>query len=82
MSRIAKISSIIGMTCLQVSAIPAIIQAMRTGEAAPLTSLLLLAVGLLFCCITEYHHRLWAYLIGSLIGLTGQIVLIALLLVR
>lgn len=81
-NRFAKICSILGMFCLQISAVPAIIQALYTGETAPLSNMLLIAAGLMFCSVTEWHYKLWAYLIGSLIGLSGQIVLIALVLAR
>lgn len=68
-----------GMVCLQVSAIPSIIQAYQTGEAAPLANIILLIIGLIACCIQELQAKLYAYLIGSLIGIVGNVgILIAL----
>ena len=81
-TRTAKAASVVGMICLQVSAFPALVQALTTGEAAPLSSLLLVSAGLMFCMVAEWHYRIWAYWIGSAIGLAGQAAIVAVLLTR
>jgi tryptophan-rich sensory protein len=74
--------ALIGTVCLQCSAVPAIIQALQGGETAPLATLVFVVLGLLACAVTEIHYKLWAYLVGSIIGLSGHIAIIAIVLAR
>lgn len=82
MSKRAKYAGFLGTVCLQVSAVPAIIQALQTGETAPASSVILLLVGLIACVIQEIHVKLWAYVIGSVIGIIGQTALLVLIIWR
>jgi hypothetical protein len=74
--------ALIGTVCLQCSTIPAIVQAIQNGETAPLSTLFMIAIGLAACMVTEWYYKLWAYFVGSIIGLSGQIALIAIVLTR
>jgi hypothetical protein len=74
--------ALIGTVLLQCSAVPAIVQALQGGETAPIATLILIVLGLLACAITEIHYKLWAYLVGSIIGLSGHIAIIAIVLAR
>jgi hypothetical protein len=81
-ARTANGFALIGTVCLQCSTIPAIVQAMQHGETAPLSTLFLIALGLSACMVTEFHYKLWAYFVGSIIGLSGQLSLIVIVLTR
>jgi hypothetical protein len=72
----AKFAGFLGTVCLQVSAVPAIIQALQTGETAPAASVILLLIGLVACLIQEIYVKLWAYVVGSVIGIIGQFALL------
>jgi len=72
----------LGMACLQTSTIPALWQAIRTGESAPISTLLLITLGMVFCIIQEYHAKLWAYVIGSTVTIVGHIAIIVVVLHR
>jgi hypothetical protein len=74
--------ALIGTVLLQCSAVPAIIQALQGGETAPLATLVLITLGLAACAITEIYYKLWAYLVGSIIGLTGHAAIIAIVITR
>ena len=65
-----------GTTCLQMSAIPAIVQAVKTGETAPDATIILIIIGLLACTVQEIHARLWAYVAGSIIGIVGHLLIL------
>lgn len=80
--RTVKLLGAAGMLCLQVSTIPALVQAIRTGEAAPISSLLLITIGMVFCIIQEWYAKLWAYVVGSFITIVGHICIIVVLLTR
>jgi hypothetical protein len=80
--RTAQGFALMGTVLLQASAVPAIIQALRGGETAPLATLALIALGLICCMVTEWHYKLWAYFIGSMIGCTGHVSIILLVLFR
>jgi len=80
--RKAKIMGTLGMACLQTSTIPALWQAIRTGESAPISTLLLITLGMVFCIIQEYHAKLWAYVIGSTVTIVGHIAIIVVVLHR
>ena len=68
-----------GMICLQISAVPSIVQAFNTGETAPLSNIILVIMGLVACMIQEYTLKLWAYFFGSLLGVIGNVgILVAL----
>lgn len=82
MSKHAKYAGFLGTVCLQVSAVPSIIQALQTGESAPAASVILLLIGLIACLIQEIAVKLWAYVIGSVIGILGQIALLIVILLR
>jgi hypothetical protein len=74
--------ALIGTVLLQASAVPAIVQALQHGETAPISSLIFVALGLLCCLITEIHYKLWAYVVGSIFGFSGQILIITIILIR
>lgn len=74
--------ALIGTVMLQSSALPAIIQALQGGETAPLATLALVALGLAACMVTEWHYKLWAYFIGSAIGVAGHVAIIVTVLTR
>jgi hypothetical protein len=74
--------ALIGTILLQSSAIPAIVQALQGGETAPIASLIFIALGLTACAITEIYYKLWAYFVGSIIGVTGHCAIIAVILLR
>jgi len=74
--------ALIGTICLQCSAVPAIIQALQGGQTAPLATLALVVLGLLACAVTEIHYKLWAYLVGSTIGIIGHVAIIAIVITR
>lgn len=74
--------ALIGTVLLQASAIPAIIQALQGGQTAPLSTLCLIVLGLAACAVTEIHYKLWAYFVGSLIGLSGHLAVIIIVLER
>ena len=80
--RTANGFALIGTVLLQASAIPAIVQALQHGETAPLSTLIFVALGLACCTITEVYYKLWAYVIGSVVGFTGHVLIIAILLTR
>lgn len=80
--RTVKLLGALGMLCLQISTIPALWQAIKTGEAAPISSLLLITIGMVFCIIQEWHARLWAYVVGSTVTIVGHICIIVVLLAR
>ncbi len=80
--RKAKIMGALGMACLQTSTIPALWQAIRTGESAPISTLLLITLGMVFCIVQEYHAKLWAYVIGSTVTIVGHIAIIVVVLYR
>jgi hypothetical protein len=72
----------LGTVCLQVSAIPALIQALQTGETAPAASIILVLLGLIACIVQEIHVKLWAYVIGSAIGILGQFALLVVIFLK
>ena len=74
--------ALIGTICLQCSAVPAIIQALQGGQTAPLATLALVVLGLLACAMTEIYYKLWAYLVGSIIGIVGHVAIIAIVILR
>ena len=74
--------ALIGTVLLQCSAVPAIIQALQGGETAPLATLVFVVLGLAACAVTEIHYKLWAYLIGSGIGIIGHVAIIAIVIMR
>ena len=80
--RTANGFALIGTVLLQASAVPAIIQALQGGETAPLATLALISLGLFCCMITEWHYKLWAYFFGSLIGITGHVSIILVVLLH
>jgi len=80
--RIAKLYGTLGIICLQISTLPALWQAIRTGESAPIASLLLITLGMVFCIIQEYHARLWAYVLGSTVTIVGHIAIVFVVLYR
>jgi hypothetical protein len=82
MSQNAKYMGFLGTVCLQVSAVPALIQAIQTGETAPAASIILVLIGLIACLIQEIHVKLWAYVIGSAIGIIGQAALLVVIFLK
>lgn len=78
----AKIYGAIGMLSLQISTIPALWQAIRTGETAPLSSLLLITAGMICCIIQEVQAKLWAYVIGSTVSVIGHVAIILVVIYR
>ena len=80
--RTAKILGTLGIICLQTSTLPALWQAIRTGESAPISSLLLITIGMMFCIAQEYHAKLWAYVLGSGVTIVGHLCIIIAVLYR
>lgn len=78
----AKYFGFLGTVCLQMSAIPAIVQAIKTGETAPLSTLILIIIGLCACTVQEIHAKLWAYVAGSVIGIVGHVAIVVVILTR
>lgn len=72
MTTTAKFCGFIGTVCLQGSALPALVQALETGETAPASSVILVLIGLIACLVQEINVKLWAYVIGSILGILGQ----------
>ena len=75
----AKYWGFLGTVCLQMSAIPSVVQALVTGESAPVSSIVLVIIGLVACTIQEINVRLWAYVAGSVIGIIGNVAILAVL---
>jgi hypothetical protein len=80
--RKAKLFGMLGILCLQTSTLPALWQAIRTGESAPIATLLLITLGMVFCIIQEYHAKLWAYVLGSAVTIVGHIAIVLVVLYR
>jgi hypothetical protein len=76
----AKFFGFLGTVCLQASSLPAIVQALQTGETAPIASVILVLLGLVACTIQEIHVKLWAYVVGSVVGVIGQSALLIVIL--
>ncbi len=77
--RYARYCGFVGVACLQASAIPAIIQAIRTGESAPAATILLIIIGLACCTVQEIHAKLWAYVAGSVLSILGHVSILILI---
>ena len=78
----AKYFGFLGTVCLQLSAVPGVFQALATGESAPVSSILLVILGLMACLVQEINVRLWAYVAGSVIGIIGNVAILAVLIWR
>jgi len=78
----AKYWGYLGVSCLQMSAIPGVIQALATGESAPVSSIVLVILGLMACTVQEINAKLWAYVAGSVIGIIGHAAILFVLIWR
>jgi len=72
-----EISGWIGLSCLQFNSIPAIISSVETGNTTPIPSILLTIVGLMLYLIRSIKTNDTLYTVGNLIGITGNVILLA-----
>lgn len=71
----------LGLALLQFNCIPAIIQALKTGQSTPINGVILSIMGLSCYLYNSVKTSNTLYTVGNLIGLIGNIILLIALLI-
>ncbi len=75
--RFTEISGWVGLACLQFNSVPAIMSSLETGETTPIGTIVLTMVGLSLYLIRSIATKDTLYTMGNVIGLVGNAILLA-----
>lgn len=75
--KFTEISGWVGLACLQFNSVPAIMSSLETGETTPIGTILLTMVGLSLYLIRSIATNDTLYTAGNIIGLVGNSILLA-----
>jgi uncharacterized protein with PQ loop repeat len=75
--KFTEISGWVGLACLQFNSIPAIMSSLETGETTPIGTILLTMAGLSLYLIRSIATNDTLYTAGNVIGLVGNSILLA-----
>ncbi len=75
--KFTEISGWVGLACLQFNSVPAIMSSLETGETTPIGTILLTMVGLSLYLIRSIATNDTLYTAGNIIGLVGNTILLA-----
>ena len=75
--KFTEISGWVGLACLQFNSVPAIMSSLETGETPPIGTILLTMAGLSLYLIRSIATNDTLYTAGNVIGLVGNSILLA-----
>jgi uncharacterized protein with PQ loop repeat len=79
--KFAEVSGWVGLACLQFNSVPAIMSSLETGETTPIGTILLTMAGLSLYLIRSIATNDMLYTMGNVIGLCGNAILLATILI-
>ncbi len=79
--KFAEISGWVGLACLQFNSVPAIMSSLETGETTPIGTILLTMAGLSLYLVRSLATNDTLYTMGNIIGLVGNTILLATILI-
>jgi hypothetical protein len=72
----AELIGYVGIALIQLNVIPAVVQAVRLGVSAPLSSIILMLTGLGLCLYNSISTGNKLYTVGNLFGFIGNLILL------
>jgi len=67
----------VGLGCLQFNSIPAIISSLETGNTSPIGTVVLTIIGLTLYLVRSLATKDTLYTTGNIIGIVGNVILLA-----